>query len=132
MKASGYTKIFLNAMNEEITDELVQKKSRQWWYNIRDKENSGLRLTELGYITLLKNEFIFHKVEYSDKNIIFDSQLLLFLDKFIDCPFFITEKFIFVMSSKKAVELSLISGDIRQYANNKSIINEKKKNKKKS
>lgn len=132
MNPSGYTKIFLNAMNEEITDELVQKKSHQWWYNIRDKENAGLRLTELGYITLLKNEFVFHKVEYSDKNIIFDSQLLLFLDKFIDCPFFITEKFIFVMSSKKAVELSLISGDIRQYANNKAILNEKKKNKKKS
>ena len=125
MKPSEYTKLFLYSMNEDISTENIQKTLVKWWHNSRDKDGAGLRLTTYGYLVLRKDEFEFHRVDYS-KDTVFDSKLILFLDKFLDCPFFINEQAIFVMSSKKAVELSLLSGDIRKYGDMKEASRQKK------
>jgi hypothetical protein len=37
------------------------------------------------------------------------------MDQFIDCPFYLTKKAIFVYSEKMAVQLVLFSGNIQKY-----------------
>ena len=41
-----YTKIFLKAAEESITDEKVKKLKLDWWWNVRSKDDGGLRLTD--------------------------------------------------------------------------------------
>jgi hypothetical protein len=43
------------------------------------------------------------------------TQVLIFLDKFIDCPYYLAADGIIVTNEKKAMELHLFSGDIRKY-----------------
>jgi len=54
------------------------------------------------------------------------TQVIIFLDKFIDCPYYLTQKAIHVLGEKKAVELTLFSGDIRKYGLNKAMTRSKK------
>ena len=46
----NYTSIFLKAVETtgDITPELIKEKKLQWWWNVRTKDNGGLRLTEVG------------------------------------------------------------------------------------
>lgn len=49
------------------------------------------------------------------KDIVMTAQILIFLDRFVDCPYYLTDYSITVTKEKKAVELSLFNGDIRKY-----------------
>jgi hypothetical protein len=49
------------------------------------------------------------------------SQIIIFLDKFIDCPYYLTNRSITVTSERKAVELGLFSGDLRKYGLTKAM-----------
>ena len=49
------------------------------------------------------------------------TQVIIFLDKFIDCPYYITPRSIIVTNEKKAVELTLFSGDLRKYGLTKAM-----------
>jgi len=49
------------------------------------------------------------------------TQFILFLDKFIDCPYYLTKKGIVVTNERKAVELTLFSGDVRKYGIAKAL-----------
>ena len=55
------------------------------------------------------------------------TQVIIFLDKFIDCPYYITTRSIIVTNEKKAVELSLFSGDLRKYGLTKAMTRSKEK-----
>ena len=48
-------------------------------------------------------------------------QLLIWVDNFIDSPFFITKKHIVVLKEKAAFELYLFSGDVRKLGYNKAL-----------
>jgi hypothetical protein len=47
--------------------------------------------------------------------------VLVWLDNFIDSPYYITKKFIVVLKEKAAFELYLFSGDIRKMGYNKAL-----------
>ena len=49
------------------------------------------------------------------------TQVIIFLDQFIDCPYYLTNKSIHVTSEKKAMELHLFSGDLRKYGLTKAL-----------
>ena len=49
------------------------------------------------------------------------TQTVIFLDKFISCPYYLTNNSIYVTDEKKAMELHLFSGDLRKYGLNKAI-----------
>ena len=49
------------------------------------------------------------------------TQTVIFLDKFITCPYYLTGFSISVTDEKKAMELHLFSGDLRKYGLNKAI-----------
>jgi hypothetical protein len=61
-----------------------------------------------------------YKIDFP-KEFSFTPQVLVWLDNFIDSPFFITKKHIVVLKEKSAFELYLFSGDIRKMGHNKAL-----------
>lgn len=110
----AYTKIFLKELGKGTSSASVKECMPLWWKNTRDKANSGLRLTDLGYEVIQEIGLATYDIPFP-KEMPITSQVIIFLDQFIDCPYYITNRSITVTNEKKAVELSLFSGDIRKY-----------------
>ena len=114
-----YTKVFLKQANIAISESSLQEYMPLWWQNTR--EVGGLRLTEEGMLFLMeKIELATYEVPFPPEFKI-TTQVILFLDKFIDCPYYVTNKGITVTEEKKALELHLFSGDVRKYGLNKAL-----------
>ncbi len=117
----AYTRVFLQAANIEFTDDTVKKYSAVFWFSFRNKDQGGLRLTEQGLQFIQEHAKIkTYKIEFP-KEFAFTPQVLVWLDNFIDSPYFITKKNITVMKEKAAFELYLFSGDIRKFGHNKAL-----------
>jgi hypothetical protein len=116
-----YTKVFLQAANLDADSESIKKYKSLWWWNFRNKDEGGLRLTE-DAMTFIENDAKIktYKVEFP-KEFSFTPQILVWLDNFIDSPFYITKKYIVVMKEKAAFELYLFSGDVRKLGYNKAL-----------
>jgi len=110
-----YTKIFLKQANLAITDATLKEYMPLWWQNTRSKDTGGSRLTADGFDFLIeKLDLRFYEVPYpKDKPI--TTQTIIFLDKFITCPYFLSKTSIFVTDEKKSLELHLFAGDLRKY-----------------
>jgi hypothetical protein len=121
-----YTKIFLKAWDKSTDEANLKLYSRTWWQNNRTKDTGGLRLTDKGY------EFLISILELREYEIPFTEpidlspQTIIFLDRFIDCPYYLTDMSITVFSEKKSFELMLFSDDIRKFGIIKAINNLKK------
>lgn len=61
-----------------------------------------------------------YKIEFP-KDFTFTPQVLVWLDNFIDSPFYITKKYIIVMKEKAAFELYLFSGDVKKLGHSKAL-----------
>jgi hypothetical protein len=116
-----YTKIFLQQANISVNDNTMKEYLPIWWKNSRIKTEGGLRLTEEGL------KFVQEKLELQTYDVPFPleftitTQILIFLDKFIDCPYYLAADGIIVTNEKKAMELHLFSGDIRKYGLTKAM-----------
>jgi len=116
-----YTKTFLSAADIDPTDQLIDSKRAEWWYNVRQKNGGGLRLTEQGI------DFVQNQSKLKTYNIKFPGQftitpqILVWLDKFIETPYYITKKDITVISERTAFELYLFSGDVQKMGYNKAL-----------
>lgn len=109
-----YTKLFLKQLGRTTSDDAVTEYIPLWWQNTRSKEEGGLRLTELGFDVVNQLDITTYDIPFpSDMPL--TTQVIIFLDKFIDCPYYLTPRSIFVTNERKAVELTLFSGDIRKY-----------------
>lgn len=115
-----YTKIFLKALDKNTSDATVKEYLPIWWMNTRDKDKNGLRLTEAGFDIVAQLDLETYDIPYP-KEMPMTAQVVIFLDKFIDCPYFLTKNSIIVTNERKAVELSLFSGDVRKYGYNKAM-----------
>ena len=116
----AYTKIFLKEQGKSANDVTVKEFLPLWWKNTRDKGASGLRLTDLGFEVISQIDLATYDVPYP-KDMPLTTQVIIFLDKFIDCPYNITPRSIIVTNEKKAVELTLFSGDLRKYGLTKAM-----------
>jgi hypothetical protein len=105
----------LKASNQALSEENSLLYSRKWFVNVRKKEEGGLRLTDEG-LKFVKDvlDLKVHEVPFP-ATLDLKPQVILFLDKFIDCPYHLTEDSITVLSERKSFELHLFSGDVRQY-----------------
>ena len=116
-----YTKVFLKQAGIAISESSLAEYMPVWWQNTREKDSGGLRLTEAGML------FLMEKLELATYDIPFPpdfkitTQVVIFLDKFIDCPYFLTNKGLTVTNEKKALELHLFSGDVRKYGLAKAL-----------
>ena len=118
---TNYTKIFLQQANISVNDNTMKEYLPIWWKNSRIKTEGGLRLTEEGL------KFVQEKLELQTYDVPFPleftitTQILIFLDKFIDCPYYLAADGLIVTNEKKAMELHLFSGDIRKYGLTKAM-----------
>ena len=104
-----YTKVFLQQAELPSDEDSVRQYIKKWFRNPREKLNSSLTLTDEGF------EFLTTKIKLQSYRIAFPkdfqitTQVVLFLDKFLDCPNYYNKKEIFVFKEKKAAELMLFS-----------------------
>jgi hypothetical protein len=118
-----YTKVFLEAAEWNSDQESIEKYKPVFWYSYRDKETGGLRLTEKGLEFIVVNaDLKTYRVEFPSE-FSFTPQTTLWLDQYLNTPFYIDKKSITVISEKAAFELYLFSGDVRKYGQAKSLSN---------
>lgn len=115
-----YTKIFLKALGKSCGETTVKEHLSLWWMNTRDKDKSGLRLTEAGFDVVNEIGLVTYDIPYP-KEMPITAQVIIYLDKFIDCPYFLTKNSITVTNERKAVELTLFAGDVRKYGYSKAM-----------
>lgn len=116
-----YTAIFLKAADIEPSVDEIKKYKAVWWWNVRSKEIGGLRLTEAG-INFITNDADIKTYSIDlPKDFSVTPQILVWLDQFIESPFYINKRTITVLSEKAAFELYLFSGDIRKMGYNKAL-----------
>jgi len=116
-----YTRIFLKQSDIATSPVNVKQYLPKWWKNTRTKENGGLRLTEEGYRYLKDDlQIRFYEVNLPDE-FIYTTQTIIYLDRFIDCPYFLNGLQILVTDDKKYMELTLFSGDIEKYGLTKAM-----------
>jgi len=89
--------------------------SRTWWQSNRKGKQTNLRLSDKGY------EFLVGELGLKEYEIPFTEpielspQTIIFLEKYIDCPYYLTNQSITVFSERKSFELYLFSDDIRKF-----------------
>jgi len=115
-----YTKIFLKQLNRSTDSATVKQFTPLWWQNNRSKDTGGLRLTEKGYDIIKEIGIETYDIPYPPDMPV-TAQVIIFLDQFINCPYFLTNRSIVVTNERKAVELTLFSGDVRKYGLTKAM-----------
>ena len=122
----SFTKIFLQQWNKSMDDANTRLFQRKWFINNRTKLGGGLRLTDDGYQFLVNDlELKEYEIPFTE-DIDLSPQTIIFLDNYIDCPYYLTNKSITVFSEKKSFELMLFSDDIRKFGLVKAM-NERQK-----
>ena len=118
-----YTKIFLQQSQQSINKSTLKEYTTKWWKNTR--KEGGLRLTDKGF------QFISEELELQNysipypKDFEFTTQVIIWMDNFIDCPYYLDHRKIIVTNEKKALELHLFSGDIKKYGISKALSRQK-------
>jgi len=120
------TKIFLQNWGKSIDDANVKLYSRKWWQSTRVNKQSAFRLSEDGY------EFLVNDLGLTDYEVPFTEpielspQTIVFLERYMDSPYYLTAESITVFSERKSFELYLFSDDIRKFGLVKAM-NEREK-----
>ena len=121
MNKDAYTKAFLQAAELPVNEKNIKDYKAVWWWSFRNKNQGGLRLTEQALEFIEEHAKIkTYKIEFP-KEFAFTPQVLLWLDNYIDSPFFVNKKYIIVMKEKAAFELYLLSGDVRKLGHNRAM-----------
>lgn len=118
-----YSQIFLKAANPDqiISQDDLKERRIVWWWNVRSKESGGLRLTDQAIKFIQKDaEIKTYKVDFP-KDFSITPQVLLWLDNFIESPYYINKRSITVLKEKSAFELYLFSGDVQKLGYNKAL-----------
>ena len=121
-----YTKVFLKQLDKSINEVTIKEYMPIWWQNTRSKDTGGLRLTDEGLRMVIEDiELSTYDVPYP-VDFELTTQTIIFLDHFIDCPYYMGRRGITVLNEKKALELHLFSGDIRKYGLTKALKRQEK------
>jgi hypothetical protein len=121
-----YTKIFLQ-QKEKSTDAANMKHHMyKWWQSHRSKEQGGLRLSEEGFDYLVNElELRSYEIPFTE-SIDLSPQTIIFFDRTMDDPYYLTNQSITVFSERKSFELYMFSDDIRKYGLVKAMNNQNK------
>lgn len=109
-----YTRVFLSQLGKSTNLISVNEHIPLWWSNTRKNRDNGLRLTAEGLSMIQGLDIQIYDIPFP-KEMSLTSEVLVYLDEFINCPYYISRNSIVVTSERKAVELTLFSGDIRRY-----------------
>ena len=102
-------------MDQPIHDETVKNSYYAWWQNVRESYQArSLRLTKPGLDMLETLDLKTYDIKFPAK-VIFTPQTYLWLDEFVDCPYFVDKKQIHVTLEKMALQLMMFAGDVTKY-----------------
>ena len=113
-------KYVLQTLGKSHDDAYVKKMLPAFWMNPRQKAKGGLRLTDSGQEWLQLADIKCYQIDLP-KEVEWTNRLIIQMDQFIDCPFYLTKKAIFVYGEKMAVQLVLFSGNIQKYGISKAM-----------
>ena len=112
---TAYTRTFLMLKDQPTHDESVKASYFAWWQNVRESYQArSLRLTKLGLEWIQSCDIKCYEIKFPAK-IIFSPQTYLWLDEFVDCPYYVDKKRILVTMEKMALQLMMFAGDITKY-----------------
>jgi len=120
------TKIFLQQWGKSTDEANLKLFGRKWWQSTRVNKQTAFRLSDEGY------EFLTGELQLKMYDIPFTEpielspQTIIFLERYIDCPYYLTNQSITVFSERKSFELYLFSDDIRKFGIVKAM-NEREK-----
>jgi len=118
---NALTKIFLTQWGKSTDEANVILYSREWWKTNSSAKHASLRLTDAG-LAFLSKTLKLHSYNVPFSVDIGDSpQTMIFLGRYIKCPYFLTPRNIIVFSELVNFELRLFSDDIRKYGIIKSL-----------
>ena len=111
----AYTRTFLMLKQQPLHDESVNTAYYTWWQNVRESYQArSLRLTKIGLEWVESLDIKVYNIKFPNK-IIFTPQTFLWLDEFVNCPYYIDKKQIIVTMEKMALQLMLFAGDVTKY-----------------
>ena len=123
---TALTKIFLQQWGKSIDSANVQLFGRKWWQSTRVGKENAFRLSEEGFEFLTSDlELKSYEIPFTE-SIELSPQTIIFLERYIDCPYYLTTESVTVFSEKKSFELMLFSDDIRKFGLIKAM-NERQK-----
>ena len=109
------TKIFLQQWGKSIDETNVKLFSRKWWQSTRAGKQTNFRLSDDGYDFLVKElDLREYEVPFTEP-IELSPQTIIFMERYVDCPYYLTNMSITVFSERKGFELMLFSDDIRKF-----------------
>ncbi len=108
------TRYVLKELGKRHDDEYVKDMLPRFWVNPRQKDSGGLRLTEDGYKWLKEADIKDYQIDIP-KGTHWSNQLIIWLDQYIESPFYLTAKAIFVFNERMAVQLVLFSGNVEKF-----------------
>jgi len=119
------TRIVLEHQGKDTSEKNIKKYIPALWINPRQKEKGGLRLTPAGLEALQSVGFKYYEIKIEDQ-IQWTNDFIIWLDQNIECPFFVTNRKIWVFGERLAVQLVLFSGNIQKFykAKKKSKLNQ--------
>jgi len=110
-----YTKIFLQQKEKSVDSANIKHHMYKWWQSHRSKDQGGLRLSDDGFNFLINElELKMYEVPFTEP-IELSPQTIIFFDRNMDCPYYLTNQSITVFSERKSFELYMFSDDIRKY-----------------
>jgi hypothetical protein len=114
------TKIFLKQANISISKANIKYYMRKWWYSVRGDKNTTFRLSDDG-VNFLINEL--HLIPYKIfvSNEIVQPAVIIFLNKYIDSPYYVESHMLTLFNERKALELQFFASDLARYGIAKSI-----------
>lgn len=114
IQKNDITKYVMENCGVETTPKSLNLYNTIMWQNTRKKVTGGLRLTSTGFQLLERSGLKSYSILFQKKPIV-NNQLLIRLDNFIDCPWYMTNKEIVVFSEKMAIQLALFSGNVERF-----------------
>jgi hypothetical protein len=110
-----YTRTFMQLLNQPAHEETLKTYYYTWWQNVRESYQArSLRMTKSGLEILKKLEIKTYSIKFPDK-IIFTPQTFLWLDEYVDCPYYVDKKQIIVSMERMALQLMMFAGDVTKY-----------------
>ena len=114
-RKTAYTRTFMELLEQPVHDESTKNNYFTWWQNVRENyESRSLRLTKQGLQIIDQLDIKTYDIKFPAK-VIFTPQTYLWLDEFVDCPYYVDKKQIKVTMEKMALQLMLFAGDITKY-----------------
>ena len=114
-RKTAYTRTFMGLLEQPIHDDSVKTNYYTWWQSVRESYQArSLRLTKIGLQMIEGLDIKTYNIKFPAK-VIFTPQTYLWLDEFVDCPYYVDKKQIIVTMEKMALQLMLFAGDITKY-----------------